>query len=144
VLTPSYGWDAGFRGAELARRRDADHALLNEWLARRLGALAWLVEPEVSFNRYGDRGRIDLLAYQPVARLLLAVEVKTVIADVQELLGGLHMKQRIALGEAQRFVWDPVAVVPMLIVMDGTTNRRRVNAHARLFAGLALRHAAMG
>lgn len=138
-------WDAGFRGPELARLRDADHARLNEWLAQRLGALAWLVEPEVSFNRYGDRGRIDLLAYQPVARLLLAVEAKTVIADVQELLGGLHLKARIATGEARRFGWEPLGVMPMLAVMDGTTNRRRINAHARLFARLALRgHAAIG
>jgi transcriptional regulator with XRE-family HTH domain len=138
-------WDAGFRGAELARLRDADHARLSEWLARRLGSLGWTVTAEISFNRYGDRGRIDLLAHEPISRVLLVIEVKTVIADVQDLLGALHVKQRVGAGEARLMGWDPAVVVPMLAVREGSTNRRRVAAHERLFSRLALRgHAAAG
>ncbi len=44
------GWDAGYRAAELARLRDADHARLAEWLTRRLEGLRWAVSPEASFN----------------------------------------------------------------------------------------------
>ena len=138
-------WEAGFRGGELARLRDADHARLCEWLARRLESLSWLVAPEVSFNHYGDRGRIDLLAYEPIRRVLVVIEVKTVVADIQDVLGALHVKQRIARGEARRIGWDPASVVPMLVLREGSTNRRRVAAHARLFASLAGRgHAAAG
>jgi transcriptional regulator with XRE-family HTH domain len=132
-------WDAGFRGSELARLRDADHARVSEWLARRLETLNWRVNVEVSFNRFGDRGRIDLLAFHPVQRVLVVVEVKTVIADIQELLGTLHMKVRVAGHVARSLGWTPVAIVPMLVVADGTTNRRRVAAHDRLFARFVLR-----
>jgi hypothetical protein len=132
------GWDAGFRGSELARLRDADDARLCEWLARRFESLGWSAGAEVSFNRYGDRGRIDLLAYEPIRRFLLVIAVKTVIADVQDLLGALHVKQRVASGEARLLGWDPAVVIPMLVVAEGSTNRRRVAAHDRLFARLAL------
>ncbi|HEX5578795.1 MAG TPA: helix-turn-helix domain-containing protein [Candidatus Limnocylindria bacterium] len=91
-------WDAGFRGSELARLRDADHARLAEFAVRRLERLGWIVMAEVSFNNYGERGRIDLLAYHPATRTLLVVEVKTVIVEVQSILGGLSVKQRVAPG----------------------------------------------
>jgi transcriptional regulator with XRE-family HTH domain len=136
-------WDAGFRGPELGRLRDADHAHLCEWLARRLESLGWVVTAEVSFNRYGDRGRIDLLAYEPTRRVLVVIEVKTVIADVQQVLGALHVKQRLAAGIGRSMGWTSAAVVPMLVIRAGSTNRRRVAEHGRLFARFALRgHAA--
>ena len=51
---------ARWRGGELARLLDADHAALVEWLIQRLERLGWLVRVEVSFNRYGERGRYDV------------------------------------------------------------------------------------
>jgi transcriptional regulator with XRE-family HTH domain len=138
-LDVAIAWDAGNRGPALARLRDADHARLCEQLVRELEALGWTVAAEVSFNRYGDRGRIDLLAFDPRSRTLLVIEVKTVIADVQEVLGALHVKQRVSTGVARSMGWAPLAVVPMLEVVEGTTNRRRISAHARLFGQLALR-----
>ena len=133
------GWDAGYRGAELGRLRDADHARLAEWLTRRMEAHGWTVSAEVSFNHYGDRGRIDLLAYHAMTGTLLVVEIKTVIADVQDLLGGLHVKQRVALGVARSLGWRPARAIPLLVVAESTTNRRRIAAHERLFGRLALR-----
>jgi transcriptional regulator with XRE-family HTH domain len=94
-------WDAGYRGAELARLRDADHARLAEWLARQMEPFGWTVVPEASFNHYGDRGRIDLLAFHPATHSLVAVEIKTVIAEIQDLLGTLNTKERIAPTIAQ-------------------------------------------
>lgn len=138
-------WDAGFRGPELARLRDADHARICEWLARRLESLEWRVAAEVSFNRYGERGRIDLLAFEPMHRALLVIEVKTVIADVQEVLGTINVRERVAVHVARDLGWIGAAVVPMLVVAEGSTNRRRVATHQRLFARLAVRgHAAAG
>lgn len=133
------GWDAGYRGAELARLRDADHAQMTEWLTRRLETDGWTVVPEASFNHYGDRGRVDLLAYHAATHVLAVVEVKTLIADVQEVLGALNAKQRIAPTLARSFGWRPIRAVPFLVVSDSTTNRRRLAAHARLFAQFELR-----
>lgn len=41
----------------------------------------------MSFNHYGDRGRYDILAFHPPTGILLVVEVKTGIGDVQATLG---------------------------------------------------------
>jgi transcriptional regulator with XRE-family HTH domain len=132
-------WDAGYRGAELERLRDADHARVGERVANRLAAYGWLFAAEVTFNVYGDRGRIDLLAFHPSTRTLLVIEVKTVIADIQSVLGSLDQKRRVASGVARSRGWRPSVIVPMLAVLDGTTNRRRIALHQRLFGGLTLR-----
>jgi transcriptional regulator with XRE-family HTH domain len=132
-------WDAGFHGSELARLRDADHARLTELLVRRLERLGWLVAAEISFNNYGERGRIDVLAYHTATRTLLVVEVKTLIVEVQAILGGLSVRQRVAPSAARSMGWRPARVVTALVVREGRTNRRRLEQHGRLFARLSLR-----
>lgn len=94
---------------------------------------------EVSFNNYGERGRIDVLAYHAVTRTLLIVEIKTLIVEVQAILGGLSVKQRVAPTAARPFGWRPAATVPALVVVETSTNRRRLAEHERLFARLTLR-----
>jgi hypothetical protein len=134
-----WGGTLGYRGAELARLRDADHSRLAEWLTRRLETTGWVVVPEASFNHYGDRGRIDLLAFHSATATLVVVEVKTVIADIQDLLGALNTKNRVAPTVARSLGWRAARSIPFLVVAATTTNRRRLVAHARLFAGLGLR-----
>ncbi len=137
-------WDGGWRRPELARLRDADHSSLADGSARWLQGNKWLVRPEISYNRYGDRGRIDLLAYHPIARVLLVIEVKTAIVDVQELLGTLHVKFRVARFAAGELGWQPLSVVPCLLVAEASTARRRIHEHETLFARYSLRgHEAM-
>jgi transcriptional regulator with XRE-family HTH domain len=128
-----------WRGELLDQLLDAGHAALAELWQRRLEGWGWIVHAEVSFNVYGDRGRIDLLAYHPVFRVLLVIEIKTRIADIQALLGPLDIKERLAREVARRFGWDPVVVVPMIVVEESSTCRRRVDAHASLFARFGLR-----
>ena len=108
-------------------------------LTLRLRELAWIVRPEVSFNYYGDRGRIDLLAFHPPTATLLVVEIKTVIGDVQELLGTMDMKERLAGRVARSPGFRPRAVVSALVVAESTTNRRRLAEHANLFSRFGLR-----
>lgn len=132
------GWDTG-PAPQLGRARDADHATLSEATARQLAGAGWEVRPEVSFSRYGERGRVDLLAYHPDVRILLVVEVKTLIVDVQHLLGGLDVKVRLAPSVARELGWAARAVVPAVVVAEGTTNRRRLSEHPILFARFALR-----
>lgn len=118
---------------------DARHAAIQAWLANVLRAAGWLVEVEVSFNQFGDRGRIDLLAFHPLRRVLLVVEVKTQLADVQEVLGALDVKQRVAPVIARSKGWTPSQAVPALVAREDRTIRRRVTAHAALFDHFALR-----
>lgn len=128
-----------WRGELLDQLLDAGHAALAELWQRRLEQWGWIVRSEVSFNVYGDRGRIDLLAYHPEWRVLLVVEIKTRIVDIQALLGPLDVKERLAWQVARRFGWAPAVVVPMLVLEESSSCRRRVDAHAALFARFALR-----
>jgi len=58
-------WDIGWQRQEIDRLLDADHSAMAAFWTRRLESFGWIVRSEVSFNRYGDRGRIDLLTYHP-------------------------------------------------------------------------------
>ena len=133
--------DLAWSGAELDRLLDAGHAALAEWLAGRLRSAGWDARAEVSFNRYGDRGRYDLLAFHHATGMLLVAEIKTVIGDLQELLGRLDVKLRLAVGEGSKLQWRASAVVPLLLIAEGSTNRRRVRDHPNLFRRFAVRGA---
>lgn len=118
---------------------DARHAEVQNWLAAALREDGWIVEAEPSFNHYGDRGRIDILAFHPALRVLLVVEIKTAIEDAQELLGRLDVKRRIAPAMARERGWQVAAVTAAIVVREGSTARRRIEAHGALFASYTLR-----
>lgn len=118
---------------------DRRHAALQNWLAETLRRGGWVVEVEPSFNHYGDRGRIDILAFHPVRGLLLVVEIKTELRDVQDLIGRLDVKQRMARRLAVDRGWDVAAVVPAILLREDRTSRRRVAEHPGLFARFRLR-----
>jgi transcriptional regulator with XRE-family HTH domain len=128
-----------WNGPELDRLRDAGHAALGAVVKRRLERWGWVVRVEVSYSRYGERGRIDLLAFHPPSRSLLVVELKTVLVDVQELLGSLDAKSRLARHIAERFGWDVRSVVPAIVFVSSRTTRRRLHAVDTLFDRYALR-----
>lgn len=129
-----------WRGGEADRLMDEDHAAMTAALHRRLDRWRWLVKEEVSFNHYGDRGRVDLLAFHPATRTLLIVEVKTEIADAQKLLGSLDVKRRLAPVLARMAGWpQPATVAVLLLVAESSTNRRRVQRLAPLFSGFRRR-----
>lgn len=116
-----------YRGAELDRLLDAGHAAIVMALATDLRQLGWWVEVEVSFNDFGDRGSIDLLAYHPATRTLLVVEVKTEIASAEETLRRLDVKVRVAPKLAlERFGERPARVVHLLAIGASSANRARV------------------
>lgn len=90
----------------------------------------WVIEPEVSFSFFGERGIIDVLAWHPTSRILLVIELKTEVVDVNEMLGTLDRKRRLAVKIAEGQGWDPVAIGTWVVVADGRTNRRVVAEHA--------------
>jgi Helix-turn-helix. len=131
--------DLGWRGAELDRLLDAGHAAIAEQTKRLLERDGWLVRSEVSYSIYGERGRVDLLAFHPTYRALLVIEIKTRIADVHGLLGSLDTKERLARAIARRFGWHPMAIVSSLVLAEDRTNRRRIAEHGALFSRFSLR-----
>jgi len=140
--TPSI--ELRWHGERLDRLMDAAHARVQESAIGGLRAAGWRAEVEVSFNFYGDRGRYDALAYFPPTGTLLVVEVKIRIGDVQDMLGRLDVKTRLAPQAAHRLGWPkPSRVVPCLVIAEGTSARRVVAQHAALFARFSLQgHAA--
>lgn len=129
-----------WRSADPDRLLDEAHATLQATLVDRLRAWGWRVFVEVSFNHYGDRGRIDVLAWHPRVRALLVGEVKSDIVDVQGLLGPMDIKTRVAPQVARRLGLGPVAIVlPLLFLPDDPTTRRRVGRFDQLFARFDVR-----
>ena len=129
-----------WHGEQLDCISDAVHAAIQKAVAEELTSLGWLVKVEVSFNNYGDRGRVDVLAIHPTTRVVLVVEVKTALGDLQETLGRLDIKARLARTIAAEVGWSGVAgAVAMLVIGDSRTARRVVAQHAALFARYSLR-----
>lgn len=121
------------RGGDLDRLVNARHAALVEAVLDVLARLGWVARPEVSFNERGEQGLIDVLAWHPVRRAVLVVEVKTEIVDIGELLGTLDRKRRLGRVVAARLGWGPAAedgVSVALIVGESSMSRRRLQAHA--------------
>ena len=129
-----------WQGEQMDRLIDAGHARLQEQAAVLLASNGWLVRSEVSFNHFGDRGRVDVLAFHPSARTLIVVEVKTAIGDLQETLGRVDVKARLGATLAAAAGWDvPQAVVPALVIADRRAARRTVAQHETLFTRYSIR-----
>ena len=127
-------WRMIGRGTDVARLLDEEHAAIVEALAAAMRRCGWNAEAETSYSEYGERGRIDLLAFDPAMRTLAVVEVKTELADLQELFGSLSVKARLAPGLARRLDWHPTRAVHVLAVAATAANRRIVSAHPTLFS----------
>ena len=122
-----------WHGADLQRLVNAEHGAMHESVAGLFGSLdGWEFVPEVSFSIYGERGVIDWLAWHAATRTLLVIELKTAIVDVNELLGTLDRKRRLAVRIARDRGWDPALVSSWLIVSERSRNRAAVRHHRRL------------
>lgn len=128
-----------WNGPELDRMLDEGHARVAAAVKRRLERWGWQVRVEVSYSRYGERGRIDLLAFHPAVRILLVIEVKTELVDVQALLGTLDQKARLAPFVAERFGWRPRHVVPAIVFLEHSATRKRLAMVDTLFDRFTVR-----
>jgi transcriptional regulator with XRE-family HTH domain len=121
-----------WHGEALDRLLDEAHAALVEAVVRILRAAGWQVRTEVTFAIGGERGSVDVLAWHERCESLLVVEVKSVIADAQDTLARLHRKVRLATRVAPP-EWRVRRVSWLLVVGEGRTNRRRVDALRETF-----------
>jgi transcriptional regulator with XRE-family HTH domain len=129
-----------WRGELLDRLIDTAHAAIQQDVAHMLTRLGWDVRVEVSFNHYGDRGRVDILARHPTVRILAVIEIKSALGDLQDTLGRLDVKVRLGRQLAHELGWsDAVAVVPVLVIGDSRRARGTVSSHPTLFARFTVR-----
>ena len=119
-----------WQGGDLGRLLNGRHAAMHEAMARLFASLdGWVAEPEVSFSIYGERGVIDILAWYPVSHVLLVIELKTEFVDVNELMGSVDRKRRLAAVIARERGWDPIRVATWVVLSDNRTNRRALAAY---------------
>lgn len=123
-----------FQGEAMDRLRDRRHARLVERLVAHLRADGWLVATEVSFNIYGERGSIDVLALHEATGALLVIEVKSVVPDIGGTLMTLDRKVRLAPEIARKQLgWEARSVSRLLVLPEDRTARRRVAELAATF-----------
>jgi transcriptional regulator with XRE-family HTH domain len=131
---------ASWHGPELDRLLDEGHAQLQAGWAERLSRWDWQVWTETSYSRYGERGRVDILAWHAASGVLLVAEVKVTLTDAQDALGVIDAKARLGPFLARQVgIPTPHFVVPAFIFAEDMTTRRRVERLAPLFARYALR-----
>jgi hypothetical protein len=119
------------RGSDLDRLVNARHSALHEELAAwfAIAFPEWELAHEVSFNVWGERGVIDLLAWHPGQRALLIIEVKTEIVDQGELLSTMDRRVRLARQIVAPRGWDPMTVSTWVVVARSRTTERQIAAH---------------
>lgn len=134
VLDVWVSLQARWGGGEGDRLLDRAHAHLVNAVAGILERSGWMVHPEFTFNHFGDRGSVDILAWHAATRTLLIVEVKATLTDLQDLLAALSRKVRVVPElAAQTFGWEPLHVAQLLFVGDTKGNRGVASRHAAIF-----------
>jgi transcriptional regulator with XRE-family HTH domain len=117
-----------WNGEAIDRLLDQDHARLVERIVRWLERYGWDVAVEASFNVFGERGSVDVLAFHRMTSCLLVVEAKSVVPDLQAMLASLDRKARLGIRIAGEQGWKAVAVSRLLVISEDRTARRRVAA----------------
>ena len=134
ALGISFEFEPRWRGAELATLLDERHARLVKAVVDRLAGSGWQAFPEHTFNVWGERGSIDVLAWHPESRAVLTVEVKTRLADLQDLLSTMDRKRRLAPSIALGEGWKPLFVGSVLALPGETWARTAVSRFDSVFA----------
>ncbi|CAN5717470.1 hypothetical protein BH24CHL8_BH24CHL8_01990 [soil metagenome] len=121
---------------DLVRLADGAHAALAEQVVALLRANGW----EVAVEAPVAMGSIDVLAFHRSTGLVLVVEVKAWLTDLQATLRQLARSARGATTAARTLGWRPTGISVVLVVGDTSTQRRVVSRHAAVFeAALPLR-----
>ena len=123
-----------WRGGDLDRLLDDEHARLVGEVVRRLTALDWDVAVEVTYNEFGERGSIDVLGARPDRLAIAVIEVKSDLTVMDATVRKVDEKERIVretLGR-RRFGFTPRVVARLLVLPSSETARRRARASASI------------
>jgi transcriptional regulator with XRE-family HTH domain len=133
ALGISLGFDVRWRGMEMAKLLDERHAALVRLGLDRIRAAGWDAWPERTFNIWGERGSIDILAWLAEGRALLGVEVKTRLPDLQDLLSSMDRKRRLLPAIAKADGRKPLVFGSVLLLPEETWARNRLREFEPLF-----------
>ena len=126
--------NAFWHGGEGDRLLDRAHATLVEHVISALRAADWQVMPEFTFNVFGDRVSSTSSPWHPMERILLIVEVKSILTDLQNLLAALSRKPRVVPRAAgEQLGWRPRHVAVLVVAAGTHGNRAIVARHASTF-----------
>jgi len=118
-------------GGDTDRAMNAGHAAMHEAVARQFRREnGWIAAPEVTFSIYGERGVIDVLAWHAASRTLLVVELKTLLVDVNDLMGSMDRRRRLASRIARERGWFPNHIGVWVAIGETSTNHRRLADHS--------------
>lgn len=125
-----YEGSISWRGGQLDRLLDERHAQLVGHCAEALAKDGWEVHVEVTFSEFGERGSIDVVALRRDQGIALVIEIKTELTAIDDTIRRLDIKDRLAATLIlDRFGWRPTTVSRLLVMLDTSTNRRRVAKH---------------
>ena len=125
--------DARWQGARVDALLDERHAATVEAAVDLLNRHGWLADVEVTFSEFGERGSIDVVGRHQRTGLILVIEVKSSIGDVNQTVIGVDRKTRLMPAIARQRSWPCRGVASLLLITDGSTNRDRVARHAATF-----------
>jgi transcriptional regulator with XRE-family HTH domain len=126
--------DLRWQGGTADRLIDRGHAAIVEIALAELRLRGWEPIPEYTFNHFGERGSVDILAWHSASGTLLLIEVKTALTDLQALLMSMSRKIRVvpALVQEERG-WQRAALGRLLVVAGTRANRTIVERHSSMF-----------
>ena len=120
-----------WQGGDLDRLTNRGHAQMHEAMARWFAELeGWQAVPEVSFNEFGERGVIDIMAWHASTGIVLVVELKTAIVDINDLMSTMDTRRRLAFKIAGDLDWKAETVATWVVVAPGRSNDRALAEHA--------------
>ncbi len=134
VLDASLDVQLRWRGGDLDRLLDEQHARVVGLAVATLRRSGWEMLVEWSFARYGERGSVDVVGWHAHHRALLVVEAKSRLVDLQDLLATLDRKVRLArLLLAEERGWRARQVGHVVVVPRTTHTRTLLARHAAIF-----------
>jgi transcriptional regulator with XRE-family HTH domain len=120
-------WEIRWRGGAVDRLLDERHAELVGAISELLANDGWEVIPELTYNVFGERGSIDLVAWHAPTSTLLIVEVKTELTSIEATVRKDDEKVRLGPEVVnERLGWRPRLVARLLILPEHRTARRQV------------------
>ena len=126
------------RRRDLHALTDTGHAALVETVVQHLSAVGWLTRVEA----ISASGAIDVLAFHPERRMLLVVEVKSRIVDIQRTLREIGYRRAPWRRAADEQGWGARAVSTLLVIRETSAQRRLVAQHRGIFDSAMPLHSA--
>jgi transcriptional regulator with XRE-family HTH domain len=109
------------------------HAACSAYVASRLRNAGWETRTEVEVGGDRSRGWVDILAFHPVYRIALVIELKTEIRDVGAIERTLGWYEREAWAATRRLGWRPRVVAGVLLLLATDVNEERLRENSASF-----------